>query len=105
MSVLNKKLFEAAVSLHGVSDYAHSGLEDRPMRARVELRDHARADIGDRHPLALLIPLAASRMLSLCRRAPRLVPPIMTVVEACAETLVEGPSTARAFRLREVVET
>lgn len=106
MGFSNKKVVEAAVDLYGVTEYAESELDDQPIRARVELSEHGELDFGC-HPLALLIPLCASRLLSLARRAPTLAPPIMAVLGACADALTgsDDPAAGRDFRVRRVVVT
>jgi hypothetical protein len=106
VGISTKKMFEAAVSLYGVTDYANSELEDPPIRARVELHELAKLGIDDCDPLALLIPLCASSLLSHVRHTPALVPPLMTVVGACADALIGGDvEAARLFRVRDVVKT
>lgn len=106
MGLLNSSVYEARVSLYGVSAYARSGLADHPIRAKVDLVNRRTVDYPGRDPAALLLPLAAARLVSLARRAPALVSPIMEILEFSADQLLQGESKARSFRLRELgVET
>jgi hypothetical protein len=93
-----------AIEFYGVQDYAESGSEDRPVRAWAG--ESRWIDDLQRDPLALLIPLAACRLLSLSRRAPQYVPPLMGAVLACGEELTSSDEAlVQKFRVRKLVET
>ena len=104
MAILSKRWLEASVALSSVSEYANSGEVDRPIRASVGLTRHV-ADEGGIDALGLLVPLCASRLLSLGRRDPSIVPSLMEIVSASAIELAELGDNPAAFRVREIVDS
>lgn len=105
MALLTKRVLEASVDLYGVADYAASGAEHRPMSAVVQITRHDNDVGGMLDPLGLLVPLCASRLLSLSRREPSIVAPTMDVVRRAADALGErDEQSAQNFRVRDVAE-
>lgn len=106
MGLLTQDILGFGVEFYGVQDYANSGTEDRPIRAYVGEVRWREFDSIARDPVALLAPLAVSRLLSMTRRAPHYVAPLMSAVEACNKALLEARADqARDFRVRSIVET
>lgn len=106
MGLFTQDILGFNVEFYGVEAYTNSGSEESPIRAYVgEERWREAVDLT-RDPVALLPPLAASRLLSMMRREPRYVEPLMAAIGACSDALLEAdPAGAAAFRVREVVET
>lgn len=103
MGLLNAELVNARVSFAGITEYANSGLEERPIHAQVVVSGVDQLYQG-RPALVTMLALGACRMAEMLNRQPQYMAPFMRLVGHLSDTLLERPSGGD-FRVRDHVLT
>ena len=93
MGLLNTELVNAQVSFAGITEYANSELEERPIRAQVAVSGANQLYQG-KPALVTMLSLGACRMAEMLNREPQYMDPFMRLVGHLSDALSAAPLAA-----------